>query len=173
MAGSYVSHSPSNVACMQIMRCLEQASEGIHDISNGVMCGYPPNGQWLKCVLDAFNPCPHSHVKRLVAENWIKPKQKRNIEVQVECVMENEWIDGVTTNHSHGPLPEQKQMWALDVKEMESSSKIDLKDVLWWTSIKDASRPRALTPTRLSKERCISFATRRKPSHVTCKYDPL
>jgi hypothetical protein len=45
MAGSYVSHSPSNVACMQIMRCLEQASEGIHDISNGVMCGYPPNGQ--------------------------------------------------------------------------------------------------------------------------------
>jgi hypothetical protein len=31
-------------------------------------------------------------------------------------------------------------MWALDVKEMESSSNINLKDVLWWKSIKDAYR---------------------------------
>jgi len=35
-------------------------------------------------------------------------------------------------------LPEQKQMQALDVKEMESSSKTTLKDVSWWMSIKDA-----------------------------------
>jgi hypothetical protein len=28
-------------------------------------------------------------------------------------------------------------MRALDVEEMESSSKIALKDVLWWMSIKD------------------------------------
>jgi predicted P-loop ATPase len=34
-------------------------------------------------------------------------------------------------------LPKQKQMWVLDVKEMESSSKIDLKDVSWWMSVKD------------------------------------
>jgi hypothetical protein len=28
-------------------------------------------------------------------------------------------------------------MWALDVKEMESSSKINIRDVSWWKSIKD------------------------------------
>jgi predicted P-loop ATPase len=28
-------------------------------------------------------------------------------------------------------LPKQKQMWALNVEEMDISSKIDLKDVLW------------------------------------------
>jgi hypothetical protein len=37
--------------------------------------------------------------------------------------------DGLTINHNPTPLPKQKQMWVLDVKEMESSSKIDLKDV--------------------------------------------
>jgi hypothetical protein len=32
-------------------------------------------------------------------------------------------------------------MWVLDVEEMESSSKIDdLKDVLWWMSIRNAYR---------------------------------
>jgi hypothetical protein len=44
-------------------------------------------------------------------------------------------------------------MWALDVEEMESSSKIDLRDVLWWKSIKDVYKPRALVTVRLSKER--------------------
>jgi hypothetical protein len=44
----------------------------------------------------------------------------------------------LTTNHSHAPLSEQEQMRALDAKEMESSSKINLRDVLWWKSIKDA-----------------------------------
>jgi hypothetical protein len=31
-------------------------------------------------------------------------------------------------------------MWILDVEEMESSIKIDLRDVSWWMSIKDAYR---------------------------------
>jgi hypothetical protein len=44
--------------------------------------------------------------------------------------MQNEKINGLGTNHSPAPLPKQERMWALDVKEMGSSSKIDLKDVL-------------------------------------------
>jgi hypothetical protein len=43
-------------------------------------------------------------------------------------------------------------MRALDAEEMESSSKIDLKDVSWWMSIKYACRLGALITTRLSKE---------------------
>jgi hypothetical protein len=31
-------------------------------------------------------------------------------------------------------------MWVLDVEEMESSSKINLRDVSWWMSIRDACR---------------------------------
>jgi hypothetical protein len=48
-------------------------------------------------------------------------------------------------------------MQALDVEEMDSSSKIDLKDVLWWKSIRDACRLGALVTARLSKKRCISL----------------
>ncbi len=47
------------------------------------------------------------------------------------------WIGGLTSNHNLTPLPEQEQIQALDAKEMESTSKIDLRDVLWWKSIKD------------------------------------
>jgi hypothetical protein len=43
--------------------------------------------------------------------------------------MWNEWINGLSINHSHAPLLEQKWMQVLEVKEMELSSKIDLKDV--------------------------------------------
>jgi hypothetical protein len=50
--------------------------------------------------------------------------------MKVECVMQNEQIDGLAINHSLAPLPEQEQMWVLHAKEMESSSKINLKDVL-------------------------------------------
>jgi hypothetical protein len=60
-------------------------------------------------------------------------------------------------------------MRALDVEEMESSSKINLKDVLWWKSIKNAYRPRVLIITRFSKERCISLNVGRRPFHVACK----
>jgi hypothetical protein len=43
--------------------------------------------------------------------------------------MQNERIDGLATNHSPASLPKQKRMRALHAKEMESFSKIDLKDV--------------------------------------------
>jgi hypothetical protein len=52
--------------------------------------------------------------------------------------MWNEQIDGLIIDHNLMPLLNQKRMQALEAKEMESSSKIDLKDVLWWMSIKDA-----------------------------------
>ncbi len=58
--------------------------------------------------------------------------------MKVKCAMQNEWINGLTTNHSPTRLPKQERMQALNVKEMESSFKINLKDVLWFTSIKDA-----------------------------------
>jgi hypothetical protein len=58
--------------------------------------------------------------------------------MKIKCVMQNEQIDGLAINHSPAPLFEQKWMLTLDVEEMESCSKINLKDVLWWMSIKDA-----------------------------------
>ncbi len=66
--------------------------------------------------------------------------------------MRNEWIDGLATNHSPVPLPKQEQMGALDVEEMESSSKIDLRDVSWWMSIKDAYRFEVPVIVRFSKK---------------------
>jgi len=51
--------------------------------------------------------------------------------MKIECVMWNEQIGGLIINHRATPLPKQKQMWALNVEEMDISSKIDLKDVLW------------------------------------------
>jgi hypothetical protein len=39
-------------------------------------------------------------------------------------------------------------MQVLDAKEMESSSKIDLRDVSWWMSIKEACRPRVPVITK-------------------------
>jgi hypothetical protein len=50
-------------------------------------------------------------------------------------------------------------MQALDVKEMESSSKINLRDVSWWMSIKNASRFGASVIAKFSKEGCISLVT--------------
>jgi len=50
-------------------------------------------------------------------------------------------------------------MRALGVGEMESSSNIDLRDVSWWMSIKNAYRPRVLVILKLSKKRCIPLAT--------------
>jgi hypothetical protein len=43
--------------------------------------------------------------------------------------MQIEQIDGLAINHSPTPLPKQEQMQALGVEEMESSSKMNLKDV--------------------------------------------
>jgi len=39
-------------------------------------------------------------------------------------------INDLTINHNFTPLLKQERMQALDAKEMESFSKIDLKDVL-------------------------------------------
>jgi hypothetical protein len=114
---------------------------------------------------------PHSHVKRLNAEGWIKLRQKHNVKVKVECAMWNEWTNGLTTNHSHVPLSEQEWMWALDAEEMESSSKINLRDVSWWMSIINAYKPRALVTTRLSKEGCISLVVRGTWFRTTRKHD--
>jgi len=122
-------------------------------------------------VPDASNPCPHSHVKKLDVEGWIKRRWKCNVKVKVECVMRNEQIDGLTINHSLAPLPKQKQMRILDAEEMESSSKIDLRNVSWWMYIKETCRPRALVMTKLSKEKCISLIVGGKPFHVACRYD--
>jgi hypothetical protein len=110
-------------------------------------------------------------VRRLDVEGRIKPKQKRNAEVQVGCVMRNKWIDGLITTHSLAPLFKQKQMWVLDAKEMESSSKIDLRDVSWWMSIKDAYRLGAVVIAKFSKEGCIFLIVGRRPSCTTCKHD--
>jgi hypothetical protein len=62
-------------------------------------------------------------------------------------------------------------MWALNVEKMESSSKINLRDMSWWMSIKDAYRLGALVTAKLSKEGCISLVTRGRPSCVTRKHD--
>jgi hypothetical protein len=49
-------------------------------------------------------------------------------------------------------------MRILDAKKMESSSKIDLKDVSWWMSIKDACKLGVLGTVRFSKTKCNSLA---------------
>jgi hypothetical protein len=69
--------------------------------------------------------------------------------------MWNELIDDLIINHSPIPLFEQERIHVLDAKEMESSSKINLKDASWWMSIKDACRPQVPVITKLSKEGCI------------------
>jgi hypothetical protein len=62
-------------------------------------------------------------------------------------------------------------MRALDVEEIESSSKIDFKDVLKWMSIKDACKLGASVIARPSKEGCISLAVGGKSFHITHKHD--
>jgi hypothetical protein len=59
----------------------------------------------------------------------------------------------------------------MDVEEMESSSKIDLKDVLWWMFIRNACRPRVLVTTRFSKKKSISLIVGGRTSHATHKHD--
>jgi len=135
-----------------------------------VIC-WPPNGQRAKCVPNVSNPCPHSQMKRLNVEGWIKPRRKCNKEMNIECAMQIEQIYGLTTNHSLAPLLEQERMRVLDVKEMESSFKINLKDVLWWKTIKDVYRHVASITAKFSKERCISLVVKGRPSCTTRKQD--
>jgi hypothetical protein len=54
---------------------------------------------------------------------------------------------------------------------MESSFKIDLRDVSWWMSIKEACRPKALITTRFLKEESISLVAGSRPSCAARKYD--
>jgi len=105
-------------------------------------------------------------VKRLDAKGLIKLTRKCIIEVQVICAMWNKRIDGLATNHIPTPLPKQEQMWALDAKEMESSSKISVKDVLWCMSIKYAYNHGASVTTKLSKEGCIFLIRKGKLFHI-------
>jgi hypothetical protein len=53
------------------------------------------NKQHIKCVPNMFNPCSHSHVKRLNIESWIKLKQKYNTQMKVECAMWNKEINNL------------------------------------------------------------------------------
>jgi len=91
--------------------------------------------------------------------------------MKIKCGMQKKQIDGLTTNHSFAPLPKQERMWALDVKEMKSSSKIDLKDVSWCVSIKYACRPGMSKFAKFAKEGCISLAIGKKPFRTTHKDD--
>jgi hypothetical protein len=59
----------------------------------------------------------------------------------------------------------------LDAEEMESSFKIDLRDVSWWMSIKEACRHGVLIIIRFSKEGCISLTTKGKSSHIASRHD--
>jgi hypothetical protein len=95
-------------------------------------------------------------MRRLNVKGWIKPKQKCNTEVKVECAMWNKQIDGLITNHNAAPLPGQEWKQVLDVKEMESSSNMYLKDVSWWKSIKDACKPKVSITVKLSKKGAFS-----------------
>jgi hypothetical protein len=70
-------------------------------------------------------------------------------------MMRNEQIDGLIVNHNLVPLLKQKWMQTLEVKKMKSSSKIDLKDVSWWMSIKDAYKLGVLVIVKLFFKMCI------------------
>jgi hypothetical protein len=59
----------------------------------------------------------------------------------------------------------------LDIEEMESFFKINLRDVSWWKSIKNVCKPNAPVITKVSKERCISLVARGRPSLVAHKHD--
>jgi hypothetical protein len=62
-------------------------------------------------------------------------------------------------------------MQALDAEKMEFSSKIDLKDVSWWMSVKDAYRLGVPLIARVSKEKCIPLVARKGPFRIAHKHD--
>ncbi len=132
---------------------------------------WPSNGQRVKYVPNAFNPCPHSHMRIIDVEGWIKLRRKHNVEVKLKCAMKNKQIDDFTINHSPIPLPKQEQIQVLNVEEMESFSKIYLKDVLWWMSIKNTWKLWASIIAKLSKKRCISLTIGGKLSQIAWRHD--
>jgi hypothetical protein len=68
-------------------------------------------------------------------------------------------------------LPKQEQIQVLNVEEMESFSKIYLKDVLWWMSIKNTWKLWASIIAKLSKKRCISLTIGGKLSQIAWRHD--
>jgi hypothetical protein len=62
-------------------------------------------------------------------------------------------------------------MQVLNDEEMESSSKIDLKHVLWWMCTKDAYRLGVQITAKLSKEICISLVLGGRPFCTPHKHD--
>jgi hypothetical protein len=85
--------------------------------------------------------------------------------------MWNEQINGLAINHSSAPLPEQEWMWILDAKEMESSSKINLKGVSWKMSIKNAYKHGVLVIAKLSKKWCIFLITKGRLSQTAQRHN--
>ncbi len=79
------------------------------------------NGQCARYMPNVFKLCPHSHVKILDAEGWIKSRWKHNIEVKVTCAMWNKQIGGLAIDHSSALLPKQEWMRVLNVEKMELS----------------------------------------------------
>jgi len=62
-------------------------------------------------------------------------------------------------------------MRALDAKEMESSPKIEFKNMSWWMFIKDAYKLGVLIIAKLSKNKCVFLAMKRKLSQTTQRHD--
>jgi hypothetical protein len=91
-----------------------------------------------------LNACPMclTHVQIHIWKDYmlkVEPNWDKNTMLMWKySVMRNKHIDGLIINHNLMPLLDQKRMQTLKAKEMKSSSKINLKDVLWWMSIKDA-----------------------------------
>jgi hypothetical protein len=54
---------------------------------------------------------------------------------------------------------------------MVSYYMINLKDVSWWMSIKNAYKPKVPLIVKLSKEGCISLTVGKRPSCAGHKYD--
>jgi hypothetical protein len=84
--------------------------------------------------------------------------------------VKDEWINGLTFNHNIAPLLEQEQMWALKVMEMESSLKINLKDVSW-RSIKKAYKLGVPIIAKLFFFLSTSLAIKRRLFWVAQKHD--
>jgi hypothetical protein len=131
---------------------------------------WPLNRQGVRCMPDASNPCPHSHVKRLNVEGWIKPRQKCNVEVKVKCVMWNEWIDGLAINHRPTPLA-----WTImNVGSRCWRNGIILQNRLKGGVVMDVHqrcRLGVLITPKLSKERCIFQATKGRLFQIARRHD--
>jgi hypothetical protein len=135
---------------------------------------WPPNGQGTKCTLDTSNPCSQLHVKILDAEGWIKLRPKCNVEVKEECAMWNKQIDGLTTNHNLAPLAWTKtnagfRCWGNGVILQDRPKRCVMVDV--HQRFINAYKLGVLVIAKVSKEKCISLATWRRPSCIEHKHD--